>query len=172
MEFVLAIVILLLDQGTKIWAERALSRQPLVLIPEALELTYLENRGAVWGLMQGWRIVFLVATFVFLCILVWFYAKKRKDMTVLTRVILSLLFAGAIGNLIDRVFLGYVRDMIYFSLINFPVFNVADSAITIAAALLVIETFFHQEQDHHIRPFGILLPQEGKETERWITRSC
>ena len=49
MEFVLAIVILLLDQGTKIWAERALSRQPLVLIPGALELTYLENRGAVWA---------------------------------------------------------------------------------------------------------------------------
>ena len=142
MELVLAILILVLDQGTKIWAERALSVSPLVLIPGALELTYLENRGAVWGLMQGWRIVFLIATFVFLGVLIWFYLKKRRDMTVLTRVILSLLFSGAVGNLIDRVLLGYVRDMIYVSLIHFPVFNVADSAITIAAALLVIETFF------------------------------
>ena len=165
MEFVLAIVILLLDQGTKIWAERALSRQPLVFIPEALELTYLENRGAVWGLMQGWRIVFLVATFVFLCILVWFYAKKRKDMTVLTRVILSLLFAGAIGNLIDRVFLGYVRDMIYFSLINFPVFNVADSAITIAAALLVIETFFVKGKTTTFDLMESCFPKKEKKTE-------
>ncbi len=165
MEFVLAIVILLLDQGTKIWAERALIRQPLVLIPGALELTYLENRGAVWGLMQGWRIVFLVATFVFLCILVWFYAKKRKDMTVLTRVILSLLFAGAIGNLIDRVFLGYVRDMIYFSLINFPVFNVADSAITIAAALLVIETFFVKGKTTTFDLMESCFPKKEKKTE-------
>ncbi len=165
MEFVLAIVILLLDQGTKIWAERVLSRQPLVLIPGALELTYLENRGAVWGLMQGWRIVFLVATFVFLCILVWFYAKKRKDMTVLTRVILSLLFAGAIGNLIDRVFLGYVRDMIYFSLINFPVFNVADSAITIAAALLVIETFFVKGKTTTFDLMESCFPKKEKKTE-------
>ena len=165
MEFVLAIVILLLDQGTKIWGERALSRQPLVLIPGALELTYLENRGAVWGLMQGWRIVFLVATFVFLCILVWFYAKKRKDMTVLTRVILSLLFAGAIGNLIDRVFLGYVRDMIYFSLINFPVFNVADSAITIAAALLVIETFFVKGKTTTFDLMESCFPKKEKKTE-------
>ena len=165
MEFVLAIVILLLDQGTKILAERALSRQPLVLIPGALELTYLENRGAVWGLMQGWRIVFLVATFVFLCILVWFYAKKRKDMTVLTRVILSLLFAGAIGNLIDRVFLGYVRDMIYFSLINFPVFNVADSAITIAAALLVIETFFVKGKTTTFDLMESCFPKKEKKTE-------
>ncbi len=165
MEFVLAIVILLLDQGTKIWAERVLSCQPLVLIPGALELTYLENRGAVWGLMQGWRIVFLVATFVFLCILVWFYAKKRKDMTVLTRVILSLLFAGAIGNLIDRVFLGYVRDMIYFSLINFPVFNVADSAITIAAALLVIETFFVKGKTTTFDLMESCFPKKEKKTE-------
>lgn len=142
MAFVLTVLILILDQGTKLWAARALSVQPLVLIPGALELTYLENRGAVWGLMQGWRIVFLVATCLFLIVIVWFYAKKRKEMSVLTRIILSLLFSGAVGNLIDRVLLGYVRDMIYFRLINFPVFNVADSAITIAAVLLVIETFF------------------------------
>lgn len=142
MEFVLTILILALDQGTKVWAARALSQEPLVLIPGALELTYLENRGAVWGLMQGWRIVFLVATLLFLAVIVWLYCRKRKDMSVLTRVILSLLVSGAVGNLIDRVLLGYVRDMIYVSLINFPVFNVADSAITIAAALLVIETLF------------------------------
>ncbi len=142
MEFILAGLILILDQGTKLWAARCLSAEPLVLIPGALELTYLENRGAVWGLMQGWRVVFLIATFLFLGIVIWLYSKKRKSMSLLTRVILALLFSGAIGNLIDRMFLGYVRDMIYVSLIRFPVFNVADSAITVAAALLVIETLF------------------------------
>ncbi len=112
MEFVLAGLILILDQGTKLWAARALSVEPLVLIPGALELTYLENRGAVWGLMQGWRVAFLIATFLFLGIVIWFYGKKRNSMSVLTRIILALLFSGAIGNLIDRLFLGYVRDMI------------------------------------------------------------
>ncbi len=142
MELLIGGIILALDQGTKIWAARTLSNGHLVLIPGALELTYLENRGAVWGLMQGWKPVFLVATFLFLGILIWFYSKKRREMTWLTRIILALLFSGALGNLIDRIVLGYVRDMICFSLINFPIFNVADSAITIAAALLVIETFF------------------------------
>ena len=142
MELFLSALILALDQGTKIWAARSLINRPLVLIPGVLELTYLENHGAVWGLMQGWRIVFLVATFLFLGFLIWFYSKKRREMAVLTRIILALLFSGAVGNLIDRALLGYVRDMIYFRLINFPVFNVADSAITIAAALLIIETFF------------------------------
>ena len=142
MELMLTFLILILDQGTKIWAARILSSHPLVLVPGVLELTYIQNSGAVWGLMQGWRIVFLVATVLFLCIIIWFYIRKHNDMSLLTRIIVSLLFSGAVGNMIDRIFLGYVRDMIYFSLINFPVFNIADSAITVAAALLVIETFF------------------------------
>lgn len=164
MELMLAILILILDQGTKIWAHRVLSVQPLILIPGALELTYLENRGAVWGLMQGWRVVFLLATFLFLGILIWFYGKKRKDMTVLTRVILALLFSGAVGNLIDRLFLGYVRDMIYFSLINFPVFNVADSAITISATLLVIETFFVKGRSTTFDLMEACFPRKGKKS--------
>ena len=166
MEFVLAILILLADQGTKIWASHMLSHQPLKLIPGVLELTYLENRGAVWGLMQGWRIVFLIATFLFLGIIIWFYIKKHREMTVLTRIILALLLSGAIGNLIDRVFLGYVRDMIYFSLINFPVFNVADSAISIAAVLLVIETFFIKKQ---VTTFDLMeecFPKKGKKSKK------
>lgn len=163
MEIVLAILILVLDQGTKIWAEKILSDAPIVLIPGALELTYLENRGAVWGLMQGWRIIFLLATCLFLVVLIWFYQKKRKDMTVLTRVIMALLFSGAVGNLIDRALLGYVRDMIYFSLINFPVFNVADSAITIAACLLVIETFFVRGKATTFDLMEDCLPRKGKQ---------
>ena len=165
MELLLTAVIIILDQGTKIWAARSLRAEPLVLIPGALELTYLENRGAVWGVMQGWRIVFLIATLVFLAVLVWFYGKKRKQMGVLTRIILSLLFAGAVGNLIDRVFLGYVRDMIYVSLINFPVFNVADSAITVAAALLVIETFFIKGRATTFDLMESCFPKKEKKTE-------
>jgi signal peptidase II len=86
-------------------------------------------------------------------------------MSVLTRIILALLFSGAIGNLIDRIFLGYVRDMIYVSLINFPVFNVADSAITIAAVLLVIETFFIKGRVTTFDLMEACFPKKNKKTE-------
>lgn len=165
MEIFLAIVILILDQATKIWAAKVLSNQPLVLIPGTLELTYLENRGAVWGLMQGWRTVFLLATFVFLGALLWFYRKKRQDMTKLSLVILALLFSGAVGNLVDRMFLGYVRDMIFFSLINFPVFNVADSAITIAAGLLIVETLFMRRRTTTFDLMEQCFPRKEKKSE-------
>lgn len=166
MEVLLAIIILILDQATKIWAAKVLAAKPLVLIPGALELTYLENRGAVWGLMQGWRIVFLIATVGFLWALLWFYRERRQDMTKLSLIILALLFSGAVGNLIDRVLLGYVRDMIYFSLINFPVFNVADSAITIAAGLLILETLFLRKRTTTFDLVEQCFPKKEKKTEK------
>ena len=76
MEYILSGLILILDQGTKLWAARSLSDEPLVLIPGALELTYLENRGAVWGLMQGWRVAFLIATFLFSLLIVLYLIDK------------------------------------------------------------------------------------------------
>ncbi|MBQ7278475.1 MAG: signal peptidase II [Clostridia bacterium] len=145
MEFVLMGLVLLLDQLSKIWAAASLQTAPFVLIPGALELTYVENRGAVWGMMQGGRVVFLLVTVVFLCFMGFFFARQRKNMSTLTRVILALLVSGALGNMIDRLFLGYVRDMVYVRLINFPVFNVADSAICIAAGLLIWETLFKKK---------------------------
>ena len=79
MEVLLAALILILDQGTKLWAHSVLRAKPLVLIPGALELTYLENRGAVWGLMQGWRIVFLIATFLYPLFKRIFIKEEKKE---------------------------------------------------------------------------------------------
>lgn len=140
MEWIIALLVLIIDQLSKIYAAQVLSKGALVLIPGVLELTYLKNTGAAWGMFQGARIPFILLTVAFLILCLWFYKKKRGELTKLSRIILLLIFSGALGNLIDRVVLGYVRDMIYFSLINFPVFNVADSAIVIGAILLVLET--------------------------------
>lgn len=140
MEWIIALLVLIIDQLSKIYAAQVLSKGALVLIPGVLELTYLKNTGAAWGMFQGARIPFILLTVAFLVLCLWFYKKKRSELTKLSRIILFLIFSGALGNLIDRVALGYVRDMIYFSLINFPVFNVADSAIVIGAILLVLET--------------------------------
>lgn len=140
MEWIIALLVLIIDQLSKLYAAQVLSKGALVLIPGVLELTYLKNTGAAWGMFQGARIPFILLTVAFLILCLWFYKKKRGELTKLSRIILLLIFSGALGNLIDRVVLGYVRDMIYFSLINFPVFNVADSAIVIGAILLVLET--------------------------------
>lgn len=140
MEWIIALLVLIIDQLSKLYAAQVLSKSALVLIPGVLELTYLKNTGAAWGMFQGARIPFIVLTVAFLILCLWFYKKKRSELTKLSRIILLLIFSGALGNLIDRVVLGYVRDMIYFSLINFPVFNIADSAIVIGAILLVLET--------------------------------
>lgn len=140
MEWIIALLVLIIDQLSKLYAAQVLSKGALVLIPGVLELTYLKNTGAAWGMFQGARIPFILLTVAFLILCLWFYKKKWSDLTKLSRIILLLIFSGALGNLIDRVVLGYVRDMIYFSLINFPVFNVADSAIVIGAILLILET--------------------------------
>lgn len=140
MEWIIALLVLIIDQLSKLYAAQVLSKGALVLIPGVLELTYLKNTGAAWGMFQGARIPFILLTVAFLILCLWFYKKKRGELAKLSRIILLLIFSGALGNLIDRVVLGYVRDMIYFSLINFPVFNVADSAIVIGAILLVLET--------------------------------
>ncbi len=142
MEWIIALLVLAADQLSKVYAAQVLSKGALVLIPGVLELTYLKNTGAAWGMFQGARIPFILLTVAFLALCLFFYGKKRGNLTKLSRIILFLIVSGALGNLIDRMFLGYVRDMIYFSLIDFPVFNVADSAIVIGAILLVLETLF------------------------------
>ena len=140
MEWVLAALVLGADIWLKRYAAEALSMSPVEVIPGVLSLVYTENRGAAWGMLQGARVLFIVLTAVFLVLVLVFHFRHRKELGGLSRVILALLFSGALGNFIDRLVLGYVRDMIYFSLIDFPVFNLADSAIVIAAGLLIIET--------------------------------
>ena len=127
MEWIVAILVLVIDQLSKVYAAQVLSKSTLVLNPALQDHSFL---------------VFVVLTSAFLAVLLWFYFKNRKQMRFLSRCILLLLFAGALGNLVDRVLLGYVRDMIYVSLIRFPVFNIADSSIVIGAGLLIIETLF------------------------------
>lgn len=141
LEIILAVFVLGLDQLTK-WlaATRLITAYPI--IPGVFELDYVQNRGAAWGLLQGGRVFFIVITVIICAALIYLMIKERKCMQLLSRIALTLIAAGAIGNLIDRAILGYVRDMLSFVLINFPVFNVADSSLVIGAILLIIDVFF------------------------------
>lgn len=139
-----------LDQWTKMFMARLLKGQPAVpLIKDVLELTYVENRGAAFGILQGKRIYFIIMAVVVLILFLWLLlklppGKKYRKL----HIALSLILAGAAGNTIDRGINGYVVDFVYFKLIDFPVFNVADIYITVTTIwLAVLLMFFYKEED-------------------------
>lgn len=143
-------LLLLADQLTKLWAVKFL--KPVGSIPiirNVLEIYYVENRGAAFGIMQNRQWFFLIITVIVLGGLLWISGRIPEEKHfVPLKVCLYFVGAGAVGNMIDRIFRKYVVDFIYFSLINFPVFNVADIYVTVAAFLLVVlMLFFYQEED-------------------------
>ena len=143
-----AILIVAADQATK-WA--IIEWVPLydkVPINSFLNLTHQQNRGAAFSFLadqSGWQRWFFVtlASAVSILILAWLW-RIRKDGPLVLVAGLSLVLGGAVGNLIDRAVLGYVTDFIqvWFGDWAFPSFNVADSAISVGAALLIIDAFF------------------------------
>lgn len=107
-----------------------------------INFVHVQNDGASGGILGGQTALLIVITLVLLGVLVWYYLLKLKEgqnkyLTLLS-VAMGMIFGGSLGNLYDRVIFGYVRDFINFQFINFPVFNIADSAITIGVILLVI----------------------------------
>ena len=136
----LILFLVLLDQGTKYLAIRYLrGSSGISLIDNVLNLRYLENRGMAFGLLQN-KILFLVLTcIVFFVAIIYLFIKAPA--TVYYRPLLytaAIVFAGAMGNFIDRVFRGYVVDFIYFSLIDFPVFNLADIYVVASGIFLIL----------------------------------
>ena len=107
-----------------------------------INFVHVQNDGASGGILGGQTALLIVITLVLLGVLVWYYLLKLKEgqnkYLALLSVAMGMIFGGSLGNLYDRVIFGYVRDFINFQFINFPVFNIADSAITIGVILLVI----------------------------------
>jgi len=139
-ETLIIVFITILDQLSKYFADLYLKGASTVqFIPGVLSLHYHENRGAAWGMLSNHRWVFMVistiAIVAIISYLIW--TRKKKD-PLLFRISLSFFAGGGIGNMIDRVVLGYVIDFLRFDFIDFPIFNVADSFITIGAVLMII----------------------------------
>lgn len=147
--FLYFILLIALDQFTKHLAVSNLKENPFVIIPKVFQLTYHENNGAVWGILSGKIIFLILVTFLLLFLMVFLYLKIPKDKRYnAIRIILVFICAGAVGNLIDRVFNGYVVDFIYFELIDFPVFNLADCYVTLSSILLIIlGLFYYKDED-------------------------
>ncbi|MFQ7319226.1 MAG: signal peptidase II [Massilimicrobiota timonensis] len=135
------LVIVIGDQVTKIIVDHTLSLGgSYAIIDNFFYFTYAHNTGAAWGMLAGKISLFLIVSVV-AAIGIIYYFMKSASYQKLTRFGLVLVFGGLIGNLIDRLAFGYVRDFIDFIIFgyNFPIFNVADMAITIGMALVILE---------------------------------
>lgn len=134
------------DQAVKYWAATELKpvhSMDFISIggKELVDLTYLENRGAIFGSMQGqrWFLIGFTTLVLIIGFVVLFKFMKRSKLLAFA---ITLFLAGGIGNLIDRVRLSYVVDMFEFRFMNFAIFNVADICVTVAFFLLIIYAFF------------------------------
>lgn len=135
--FSTALLVVLLDQLTKFLIKNNFQlNQSIPIIKNILNLTYVTNTGSAFGLFKGLNLIFIIFSIAVIIAIFHYIKRKIKQNEKLLQLSVGLLLGGTIGNLIDRISYGYVVDFIDFRI--WPVFNVADSAITISAVLLIV----------------------------------
>ena len=144
---IFAALIVALDQVTKLLVVNGIPLHTGVeVIPGLFRLTYVQNTGAAFSSFQGMQWLFLLVFILFTAAIIWEFSKKRWPFTSFDRWCIAAVYAGGLGNMIDRLRLGYVVDMIQVEFVDFPVFNVADCFITCGVILLLIHlVFFNRE---------------------------
>lgn len=157
---IIAFVILVLDQATKLYVDTHFRLHETVpVIRDFFHLTYVRNKGAAFGLLADSAVripFFITVSIVAMLGILWYIKRIRADQK-LALFSLSLIFSGALGNLIDRIRLGEVIDFldVFWQRHHWPAFNVADSAITVGVTLLFIEMW----REDHKKP--VRHPEEG-----------
>jgi len=144
----ISVLFIWIDQYTKnVIIEMHNASESMDIIPNPfIGITYVENRGAAFGIFQGGRVFFIATTIIILIGMIYYYFKLPKTRLYnWFRIALTSIFAGAIGNFIDRFKMGHVTDFIYFKFIDFPVFNFADIFVVIGTALMCILMLFIKE---------------------------
>ncbi|MCL2051914.1 MAG: signal peptidase II [Lachnospiraceae bacterium] len=160
-DFVLLFLLVFLDQYTKYLAVMNLKNKPAFsIIDGVLEFRYLENVGAAFGMLPNQKFFFVFVAIVFICVIafvIWKTPVKKKYLSL--HLLLTMISAGAIGNMIDRLRLNYVVDFIYVPIVRlfgqpFPIFNVADMVVTVPTAILIILILFvYKEADFEFLSF-------------------
>lgn len=150
MSFIVSILIVIADQLTKYLAVKFLmNKRPIILIDNLIELHFVKNYGAAFGIMQNRRWFFIIITIFVLSAIIIFIIKNKYNLHILTKISLGALLGGAAGNLIDRIRLSYVVDFIKVDLgrlYDFPVFNIADIFIVVGTILLVLLIVFDRHE--------------------------
>lgn len=180
-QLIMFVILLVADRITKYAAVKYLKGNDAVqIIKDVVELRYLENSGAAFGIFQNMQWMFYIITAIILVIIVILFISTNKKLhgycdlittdpdsfhfktyngIIFFNYLIAALAAGAIGNLIDRLTTKYVVDFIYFKIINFPIFNFADICVTLTAALLIIFFIFVYKEDDN---FSILGSKKAK----------
>ena len=147
----LALLVVILDQVSKWWIRAILDLYEAIPLFPGLQIIYVRNLGAAFSFLSsagGWQRWFFIVLSLLasIVIMIWLYRLPKQSW--MEALGLSLVLGGAVGNLVDRVTLGYVVDFIdvYYQAWHWPVFNIADSAITVGVAIMVIDILFYQRQ--------------------------
>ena len=139
--------ILALDQITKIMVETTMNlKDSIEIIKGFFSITYVQNTGAAWSIMEGQMWFFYIITVVALLVMIYIF-KDTKEHQWWLRMAVILLIAGTLGNFIDRVAFQYVRDFLDFIILgyDFPVFNVADISLCVGVGMVALETLLSKE---------------------------
>ena len=136
-------LLILVDQITKIWAVNTLMSGTDIHIWEGVfHLHYISNYGAAWGMLSGKQTFLIIFTSIIIIGMLYYMTKlPHTKEGRWTKIAFVMIISGAIGNLIDRITLGYVRDFFYFILIDFPIFNVADILVVVGVGVLMLAMF-------------------------------
>ena len=141
-----SVILALADQLTKYWVISSIPyNNTKEVLPGLFNFVYVKNTGAAFSILSGRTSVLGIVSMV-VCVFVIWYLVKKKPKSALLLTSLGMILGGALGNLADRILRGYVVDFIELDFISFPVFNVADIAITVGAALLMIYVIFFDDK--------------------------
>lgn len=143
--FLLCLCLVLLDQLSKWFVTTHIGlNQVISAIPGLVSFTHLRNYGAAWSILVGQQWFFTIVTLIALIVMGYFLWKLRQQKLYVLGLV--IMFAGTLGNFIDRIRLGYVVDMVQLDFINFPIFNLADMCLTFGVIILIIAVW---KEDQH-----------------------
>ncbi|MTV81154.1 signal peptidase II [Secundilactobacillus folii] len=145
---VLIIILFLADQWIKhlVVANIALGGSHTV-VSGILSLTYIRNDGAAWSMLEGQQWLFIIISLVALAVMLWFFVRYRRNWHY--EIGLAFMIAGTLGNFYDRLINGFVVDMFQLDFVNFPIFNFADSCLTIGVIWIMVVLFFEDSAGAH-----------------------
>ncbi|MGE5495864.1 MAG: signal peptidase II [Burkholderiales bacterium] len=166
LQIIIIVLAVAADQLTKFLLVPMLLQLPdktMTVIPGVFKLTYVENEGASFGIFQGAQVFFIIVTVIVLIVGAVLMIKTRHRQGLFLKISLSLVIGGAIGNFIDRVFIGHVRDLFSFKDLYFPwVFNIADMCLVIGAIMLgVFVLFIYRPKEDKYKK-----DEDGKDDEK------
>ncbi|MBQ7874828.1 MAG: signal peptidase II [Oscillospiraceae bacterium] len=143
---IIAVILIAVDQIVKNWAAEVLTKGDITIIENVLYFKYAENTGVAFSMFSDNRWILVGITALMLTVvLAFFLSGKVTDK--LEQLALALMLAGGVGNLIDRISLGYVIDFIDVRIINFAIFNIADMCICIGAGLVVLAVYLSDKRE-------------------------